>query len=261
MLSGKRRHDFEVSFIKAVNCLTRERGTTQEYRDAAVNELIGGYCAEVGEYPSDDLLAKLADILLSDIFNDPNPYKHRELEYSILSDDQLMRKRTGIRSAKQFRKIEVPIVDDEVDYYNNETLRKYNVYNPPVKYASIKHEIIDEARKYEALNKTQPVTISYIEPQPKEYKVAISISGRGEDNRLWAQAIKNRDKYTCQNPNCNSRVGIMHAHHIDSYVDNEDLRLELSNGITLCESCHTSFHSTFGKGGNNYGQLADFFNK
>jgi len=259
MLNGKRRHDFEVSYTKAVNCLLKERETTPEYRDEAVNELIEGYYAEIGEYPSEQLLTKLADVLLTEELRDPNHSKHRYNEYSILSEDQLARKRTGNRTAKKHRKMEVPFDEEEVTYFHHDMLREFNVYKPLLAYDTTRLDIINEITEYEAINKEQPISISYIEPQPVEYEPKKESVGRGEDNRVWALAVKERDKYTCQNPNCNSRVGIMHAHHIDSYVDNEDLRTELSNGVTLCESCHISFHSTFGRGGNNHEQIRKFF--
>lgn len=259
MLNGKRRHDFEVSFKKAINCLLKERDTSPEYRLEAVNELIEGYYAEIGEYPSENLLTKLADVLLTDILSDANPAKHRYNEYSILSEDQLVRKKTGNRIAKKHRKMEVPFDEEEVTYFHHDMLREFNVYKPPLPYDTTRRDIVKEIAEYEAINEAQPISISYIEPQPVEYGPKKEIAGRGEDNRLWALAVKERDKYTCQNPNCNSRVGIMHAHHIDSYVDNEDVRTELSNGVTLCESCHNSFHSRFGRGGNNHEQIRKFF--
>jgi hypothetical protein len=87
----------------------------------------------------------------------------------------------------------------------------------------------------------------------------MKFGSRTEEDADWAKKVKDRDGYTCQNPNCESRVGIMHAHHVGSYVDNPAIRTEESNGVTLCSDCHNEFHSIYGKGGNNRQQLNEFF--
>ena len=50
--------------------------------------------------------------------------------------------------------------------------------------------------------------------------------------------------------------GNLSAHHINNFSDHEDLRFVLSNGITLCDSCHNpnkigSFHNIYGTHNNN----------
>lgn len=56
----------------------------------------------------------------------------------------------------------------------------------------------------------------------------------------WRGKVYKRDNYTCQH--CNSNNGHLNAHHIIPYAKNEELRFELSNGITLCEECHKAEH-------------------
>ena len=53
--------------------------------------------------------------------------------------------------------------------------------------------------------------------------------------------------------------GKLNAHHIKNYSSNEELRLVLSNGITLCEKHHKEFHKIYGKKNNNLFQLEEFF--
>jgi len=61
----------------------------------------------------------------------------------------------------------------------------------------------------------------------------------------WRKAVYARDNYTCQKCGKISN-GDINAHHIESYTDNKELRLELSNGVTLCEDCHKDFHRIYG---------------
>ena len=58
---------------------------------------------------------------------------------------------------------------------------------------------------------------------------------------LWRKAVYERDHYTCQN--CGKVGGRLNAHHIKSFARYPDLRLDVSNGITLCEKCHKLAHN------------------
>lgn len=57
----------------------------------------------------------------------------------------------------------------------------------------------------------------------------------------WRTAVLERDNYTCQK--CGTKEKVQ-AHHIKSYNDYPDLRFVVSNGQTLCLSCH---RKTFSK--------------
>lgn len=62
----------------------------------------------------------------------------------------------------------------------------------------------------------------------------------------WRNSVKRRDNFTCQKCGKNGQIectccGLktpLHVHHIKSWKDYPELRLEISNGITLCEKCH-----------------------
>lgn len=63
----------------------------------------------------------------------------------------------------------------------------------------------------------------------------------------WRKTIYKRDNYTCQmcgNRSSKDNAIILNAHHIERFADNEDLRFDINNGITLCEDCHKL---TYGK--------------
>lgn len=77
--------------------------------------------------------------------------------------------------------------------------------------------------------------------------------------REWQKKVYKKYKWCCFN--CgrhHTKDNIINAHHIFSYSDNPDLRLEISNGIALCCECHTKFHNRYGRGGNNLEQLKEF---
>ena len=52
----------------------------------------------------------------------------------------------------------------------------------------------------------------------------------------------------------------MNAYHIENYATNEELRLDIDNGITFCKNCHIEFHKIYGKINNNKQQLYEFLN-
>lgn len=77
---------------------------------------------------------------------------------------------------------------------------------------------------------------------------------RGFYHSRWADAVTSRDKATCQH--CGAQGVELHAHHIKPYRDNPDLRDDVSNGVTLCFSCHWNVHTANGAKGVNSGEAA-----
>lgn len=55
----------------------------------------------------------------------------------------------------------------------------------------------------------------------------------------WRSAILKRDNRTCQD--CGKKKMLV-AHHIKSYKDYKELRLDVNNGRTLCHQCHWEAH-------------------
>lgn len=56
----------------------------------------------------------------------------------------------------------------------------------------------------------------------------------------WRTLVFERDKYTCQH--CGQVRGELNAHHIKPFAKYENLRFEVSNGLTLCVPCHKDVH-------------------
>ena len=59
------------------------------------------------------------------------------------------------------------------------------------------------------------------------------------DLELWSRAVLKRDNYTCR---CGKKGRGLQAHHIKPFIDFPELRLDVSNGVTLCLDCHEREH-------------------
>lgn len=73
----------------------------------------------------------------------------------------------------------------------------------------------------------------------------------------WRRSVFERDNFCCQK--CGYKHGgTLVAHHIHSWKTCPERRLDPTNGVTLCQTCHRRFHRTFGATGNNLKQLTEF---
>lgn len=61
-----------------------------------------------------------------------------------------------------------------------------------------------------------------------------------QDYIEWRKAVFERDNFTCAI--CQQVGGTLNAHHIRPFKDFPAERLNVDNGITLCETCHRQVH-------------------
>jgi 5-methylcytosine-specific restriction endonuclease McrA len=64
---------------------------------------------------------------------------------------------------------------------------------------------------------------------------------RGGPQQKWANQVIARDGATCQH--CGAKNVELHAHHVKSFKTHPELRFDVSNGVTLCYSCHWKVHT------------------
>ncbi len=83
-----------------------------------------------------------------------------------------------------------------------------------------------------------------------------------KEYKHWREQVYKRDNYTCQ---CcgDSKGHNLESHHIENFSENEGLRFDIDNGITLCDKCHNpnqygSFHYVYGTHNNTREQLEEY---
>jgi hypothetical protein len=60
----------------------------------------------------------------------------------------------------------------------------------------------------------------------------------------WRKSVYTRDNWTCQE--CFVKQKHPVAHHIKTFKDYPELRFDVSNGKTMCRSCHKKIHKEIG---------------
>ena len=73
----------------------------------------------------------------------------------------------------------------------------------------------------------------------------------------WVYEVKERANFTCD---CcgDNRGGNLVSHHLDGYHWNKEGRIDINNGVCLCEKCHKEFHRIYGNKNNTKEQYIEF---
>ena len=80
------------------------------------------------------------------------------------------------------------------------------------------------------------------------------------DYGRWRRDVYKKDGYRCA---CCGSTTNLAAHHINNFASCVELRLDIDNGVTLCDACHNpnkygSFHNIYGIKNNNQKQLYEY---
>lgn len=79
-------------------------------------------------------------------------------------------------------------------------------------------------------------------------------------NQAWRQTILKRDGYhcvCCTGEEMLSEDDLI-AHHLESFETNSELRIRLSNGVTICKFHHDEYHRRYGKNRNTRREFMKF---
>ena len=83
-------------------------------------------------------------------------------------------------------------------------------------------------------------------PACHSYKDGKLAERRGErltaEYKRWRYDVYVRDGFACRHCG-DARGGNLHAHHVKPFATHPELRLDVANGITLCEPCHKAVHA------------------
>ena len=113
--------------------------------------------------------------------------------------------------------------------FKNKTTQYVNLFNNPAKYSQ-------KSMRDAKLGKRKEETNNWQGGKAQERQMLMS----QDDYKNWRLSVFTRDSYTCQR--CMVVGSTLHAHHIKMWSKYPEYRYEVSNGLTLCKSCHINEH-------------------
>ncbi len=107
-------------------------------------------------------------------------------------------------------------------------------------------ESVDNVKNaLETLEKVGLVIIRGADIIIKDINIDVKRNRTSKEYREWRTSVFERDNFTCVS--CKQKGKKLNAHHIKEWANYPDLRFEVDNGITLCESCHKKLHKKLRK--------------
>jgi len=103
------------------------------------------------------------------------------------------------------------------------------------------------------------VSVNILEDNKEDITISDDIDDvrNTPEYRQWVERVIADSNNVCA---CCGGTKHLHAHHIMSYADHPDLRLDPDNGIALCKWCHGKYNSYYGHKGTAR-NLIDFLSK
>ena len=172
----------------------------------------------------------------------PTQFSHLFFGLSCVQDSDRIFEKEGINNTQT-------LYDEEEQEYYEDDIHYLVGFDPNDFYSDlydiktsnqILHCIVDELNRRFQWN---PKTIILKQINKKSIKPKCTKKQRGFNQVAWSTLVKLRDGKCTQ---CSS-VYDLHAHHIKSFKDHEELRYDVNNGITLCSQCHRKWHKENGK--------------
>lgn len=143
-------------------------------------------------------------------------------------------------------------VDIKCDYCNKIFKRRYYQYT--ASNHNGKFYCKNCSSKAQLSGTKSPSWNSSIDPKERE------INRNYQEYHDFIKRVLTRDNYTCQC--CGKQINHnAEVHHLDGYNWCIEKRTDDTNGITLCSTCHSNFHSIYGKGNNTKNQFEEWINK
>lgn len=180
----------------------------------------------------------------------------KEFEEKIGEDAKTFLEREYIKNKKSFRQISVELFGD--DRYRN-SLSKW------CDKLDIKKRHGSEAVETQWINNTERR-----KQNAELMRKIFNIEGIKKNHTIpelrktsayqeWRLKVYARDNFTCVK--CGKPRDYrtkLNAHHLNSFMYNEELRYDIDNGVTLCQSCHMKFHSKYSNRNNTKEQFEEF---
>lgn len=70
---------------------------------------------------------------------------------------------------------------------------------------------------------------------------------KSKAHKVWSSEVYRKNGWHCIDCNIKCQKGSIVAHHLQNFADFPDLRFDVSNGVTLCRSCHAKRHNPHNK--------------